>query len=184
MTKKLTALTIACLMLSLFLGVTYASSMEVDQTSVVTQVIDGDTFVLDTDETVRFADIDTPERDEEGYTEAKNYVKNLVEDETVYLDIDDISRTDGNDRIVCVVYFDYNSTHLMNLNEALLVGGYAENYDHSNNEFSPSSWDLYVSKAVIPEFPLALITALFFVLVTIIAVAKKSAKSTKQVLFS
>jgi len=50
----------------------------------------------------------------------------------------------------CVVYFDHNSTHLMNVSKALLVQGVAEICEHSNNEFNPYMWNLYVEKATTP----------------------------------
>ena len=39
---------------------------EVDKTSRVTNIVDGDTFDIATGERIRFADIDTPEPDQEG----------------------------------------------------------------------------------------------------------------------
>ena len=115
--------------------------------------MDGDTFDLTSGETIRLADIDTPEQGESGYTEAKNYMISLVEGETVYVDIDAISRTDSYGRLVCVVYVEYNSTHCINVNKALLENGYAVEWDHTNNEFNPSAWQMYVLTEVIPEFP-------------------------------
>ena len=96
-----------------------------------------------------------------GYAEAKEYLKSLINDKTVYLDIDDVYVWDARGsgyRLVCVTYVEYNSTHLMNVNEALIQARYVEikNYD---NEFNPYTWSLYVSKSedAIPTFPLATI---------------------------
>ena len=114
----------------------------------VKRVIDGDTFDIATGERIRLADVDAPEYYESSYSQAKDYLAGLIDGKTVYLDIDDIYTYDysgtGN-RLVCVAYVDYDSIYLMNVNQALLDGGYAvvSNY---YNEFSPYSWTLLVLK--------------------------------------
>ena len=144
-----------------------AYSGEFDLTAVVDWVVDGDTFNVTSGETIRLADIDTPEYGETGYSEAKNFLLNLIEGKTVYIDIDDVSRTDsGGERIVCVVYVEYNFTHYENVNKALLVESYAVLFDHSNNEFTPSTWVRYIQKTAIPEFPSILFLPL---LITVVA---------------
>ncbi len=142
-----------------------ASNGEFDKTAVVTWVVDGDTFDIASGETIRLADIDTPERGTLGYTEATQFMIDLVKGKTVYLDIDDITRTDSSgERLVCVVYVDYNATHYENVNKALLEGDYAIVWDHSNNEFDPTNWILYVPKDTIPE--LGYNTVLIFLALT------------------
>lgn len=165
MPKKLVMLTLTCLMLSLFSTIVSASTGEIDKIAVVSRVVDGDTFDLDSGERIRFADVNTPEKDTVGYQEAKDYVISLVEGKTVYLDIDDVYGTDtGGDRLVAVVYFDYNSSHYVNLNKALLEKDYAVIWEH-DNEFNPSNWSLYVPKTAIPEFPIIIV--LVFVIVPV-----------------
>jgi len=68
--------------------------IEIDKTAFVTVVIDGDTFDISTSERVRLADINAPETDMNGYFEAKNQLRILIENKQVYLDIDDKYRTD------------------------------------------------------------------------------------------
>jgi len=126
-------------------------SGEIDMTTVVSWVIDGDTFDVTSGDRIRLADVDTPEYYEEGYDEARDFLISLAQCKTVYLDIDDIHRTDIYGRLVCVVYVDYNSTHLMNVNKALLEEGFAVVTDY-DNEFSPDTWSLYCSIEMIPEF--------------------------------
>jgi endonuclease YncB( thermonuclease family) len=128
----------------------------------------GDTFDTSSGNRVRLADVDTPENGEIGYSEAKDFLTSLVYQKTVYLDIDDVHRTDPYDRLVCVVYVDYNSTHLKNVNKALLVEGYAQIWEH-DNEFNPSTWTLYVPKNPVPEFPTFIVLPLL-VIVTVIGV--------------
>ena len=52
---------------------------------VVTQVIDGDTVVIDSGEHIRFIGIDTPETGHCGYTEATANMRNLVSGKAVVL---------------------------------------------------------------------------------------------------
>jgi micrococcal nuclease len=138
-------------------------SGEIDETTVVSLVIDGDTFDVTSGDRIRLADIDAPEHYEEGYSESKNFLSELVHGKTVYLDIDDISRTDPYDRLVCVVYVDYNSTYVLNVNEALLEYEHAEIWNFTNNEFDPYEWSLYCPMEAIPEFPSFIILPLFMI---------------------
>ena len=118
--------------------------VEVDGTALVTNIIDGDTFDLYTEDKIRLADIDAPELDESGGQEAKDFLSDLIYMKPVYLDIDDYYQFDTTGtRIVCVVYTYYNTTHLLNVNKLLLNEGYAV-IDNLDNEFDPNSWSLYV----------------------------------------
>lgn len=131
-----------------------------DMTAVVSQVVDGDTFHTTSGDKIRLADIDAPEVGQPGANEATNALISFVGGKTVYLDIDYISRTDQYGRLVCVVYVDYNSTHVENVNKALLVEGVAVIWDHKNNEFDPYTWTLYNQKMEIPEFSNPAVTAI------------------------
>ena len=55
---------------------------------MVSEVLDGDTFVLESGQTVRMIGIDAPDRGQEGYEEGGEYLKDLVEGETVRLEYD------------------------------------------------------------------------------------------------
>ena len=151
--------------------VVYGSG-EFDTSTVVSSVTDGDTFETTSEGTIRLADIDATEYDEYGYQSAKDFLTSLIYGKTVYLDIDDIYRTGTYGRLVCVVYVQYNSTHYLNVNKALIVEGYAEisNYD---NEFNPYSWSLYISKEDIPEFPSWIILPLFLTATVLALVFRK-----------
>jgi len=144
-------------------------SGEIDMTTVVSWVIDGDTFDTTSGERIRLADVDAPEYGEIGYYEAKNLLISLIYDKEVHLDIDDIYRTDPYDRLVCMVYLPYNSTHLKNINKALLVEGVAVVKDYEN-EFNPNTWSLYCPIEAIPEFPSFLILPLFMLATLLVAI--------------
>ncbi len=121
-----------------------ATGWEVDATAFVSRVIDGDTLHAARLGIVRLADIDTPEVGEPGAREAANYLTSLVQARQVYLDIDDLRRTDRYGRIVAIAYVRHNATHLLNVNQALVEAGLARLDDH-RNEFDPRTWTRYVS---------------------------------------
>lgn len=117
-------------------------NLEIDDVDVVSKVIDGDIFDLSSGFRVRLADIDAPEYWKSGFQEAKDYLSSLIDGKEVYIDIDYIYQTDKYDRLVCVVHVEYNSTHLINVNLALVNSGYAVIWNHPN-EFNPITWILY-----------------------------------------
>lgn len=91
----------------------------------VKRVIDGDTFVIDTDERVRLIGIDTPETVHPTVEvqpfgpEASEFTKNAVEGKQVRLEFD-VGIYDGFKRLLAYVYVDNVS-----LNEQLLLEGLA-----------------------------------------------------------
>ncbi len=121
-----------------------ATGWEVDATAFVSRVVDGDTLHATRLGVVRLADIDTPEVGDPGAREATDYLTSLVLDRKVYLDVDDLERTDRYGRIVAIAYVRHNATHLLNVNQALLEAGLARLDDHPN-EFDPRTWTRYVS---------------------------------------
>ncbi len=74
-----------------------------DRLHLVTEVIDGDTIVVNGSNRVRFIDIDAPERDECYYSESKQALKSLIEGEYVRLE-KDISGVDGYGRLLRYVF--------------------------------------------------------------------------------
>jgi endonuclease YncB( thermonuclease family) len=181
MVKKTVLVMLTFLIIGLCVGSVRASGLNIDRVAVVITVFDGDTFVIDNNESIRFADVNTPEREQVGYQEAKDYVAGLVEGKTVYLDIDDKYTTDtSGNRLVAVIYVSYNSTHYLNLNKALLQNHYATIWDH-DNEFNPANWNLFESKTIttpnpsptIQEFPIFVILVLVLVPVTLLLLGLK-----------
>jgi replication factor A1 len=119
-------------------------AVEFDETTNCIKIIDGDTFVTPIG-TIQLADVDCPEHYESGYVQTKNALSSLIYNKQIYLDIDDVYRTDyrgTGSRLVCVVYVQTSSTQYLNVNKYLVENSFAivKNYD---NEFSPNAWDLY-----------------------------------------
>ncbi|MEM2211674.1 MAG: thermonuclease family protein [Nitrososphaerales archaeon] len=117
----------------------YSHPFEIDVTAKVYKVIDGDTFDAFPIGRVRLADINTPERWEAFYHEAKEALTKLILNKKVYLDIDDQYVMDSYNRLVAVVYIRHNKTHLLNVNYWLVHNGYAVIKDYEN-EFNPNTW--------------------------------------------
>lgn len=151
MRGKVFLLFILLLFLSISSSVS-ASSFEIDVSAYVYKVVDGDTFDAFPVGRVRLADVNTPERGRPGYLEAKKFLNLTVYKRWVYLDVDDVNVMDRYSRLVAVVYVRWNSTHLLNVNMALLAAGLAVVYD-SPNEFNPLTWSLYkyYPKGGLPE---------------------------------
>jgi len=122
------------------------NSMKFDEVTYASFIQDGDTFETSAGDWIRLADVDTPESWQSGYGQASDVLSQLIHNKKVYMDVDDISVTDPYGRYVCVVYVDFNSTHYLNVNHALLLYGVADIDDYYNNEFSPYEWTLFVSK--------------------------------------
>ncbi|SCG85129.1 Thermonuclease [Methanobacterium congolense] len=98
-------------------------------------VVDGDTLDVEGVGRIRFVGVNTPERGEPGYQEAKDYVKRMCLGKTVYLDIDDEKHHDKYGRVLAVVY-----AGNVNINQELLKRGYAEVMYIPPSEFNPYSW--------------------------------------------
>lgn len=60
----------------------------IHQVAVVDRIVDGDTFVLQSDDSVRLIGIDTPEKKDPGFTEATNRLEMLILDSQVVLEQD------------------------------------------------------------------------------------------------
>ena len=116
----------------------YDKTSEIELIGQVDHVYDGDTFRLSDGTVVRLADIDAPESYEQGYSDSTEALKAWILGKEVYLDIDDIHKTDRYGRIVCIVYVP-RYTSFVNINKALILSEHVEESDFSN-EFDPDDW--------------------------------------------
>ena len=85
------------------------------------KVVDGDTIWVEGIGKIRFVQVNTPERGEPGYHEAKDYVKEKCLGKTVYLDIDDKKHYDKYNRTLAIIY-----TENLDINRELLNENLAE----------------------------------------------------------
>jgi endonuclease YncB( thermonuclease family) len=185
MSKKVPALLVTIMIFLCLVSPTYSFSGEIDGTAVVTSVHDGDTFNIDRDfhgsHIIRLADINASELGQPLSYEARDYLARLVQGKSVYLDIDDVYIYDYSGtghRLVCVAYVDFNSTHYMNVNKALVVAGLAEVKEYYN-EFKANSWTLYVPKTdIVPEFASFLILPIFAAAMLAVVLMRRAMQRT------
>ncbi len=104
---------------------------------IVNYVVDGDTLDIN-DNRIRLSLVNTPERGQEGYMEAKKLVQNLCLNKKGEVDIDDGQRRgDRYGREVGIVYCDG-----ININKALVENNLAVIYSRycEISEFSNEEW--------------------------------------------
>lgn len=159
-------LTLAFTQLVLNIGYVEQIAVEIDAIASLIRVIDGDTIevlLLNVNAKfkdkvfvnqrvhVRLADINAPElyvdsvRNEPGWRSREALINLLKGVNTIYLDIDDTEVYDWYDRLIAVVYVDYNTTHFLNVNKWLVDNGYARVWDFRNST-DPKTWVLYIDK--------------------------------------
>lgn len=100
--------------------------------TVVTNVIDGDTIVISGGERVRLLGIDTPEKGEFFYKEAKVRMEQLVESKEVFLEKEGDNK-DKYDRLLRYIFL--NDT---NVNLLLVEEGYAICYFYGESKYQDS----------------------------------------------
>lgn len=104
---------------------------------IINHVVDGDTLDIN-DVRVRLALVDTPERGQDGYKEAKDFVENLCLNKKGKVDIDDGQRIgDRYGREIGVVYCDG-----ININQELVENNLAKIYIRycDVSEFAKEQW--------------------------------------------
>ncbi len=104
-------------------------------TGTCTKVIDGDTIDVEGVGRIRLVGVNTPERNESGYQNATDFVKEQCLGKEVTVDVDDQKHYDKYNRTLAVVYVNGS-----NLNQELLQKHYAEVMYIPPSEFDPYSW--------------------------------------------
>jgi len=106
---------------------------ELEGPYLVTNVIDGDTAdinINEKSERLRFSGINTPEKNECYYLEAKNELKKLILNKEIYIQ-QDITDRGNYGRLLRYIYLDD-----LLINEHLVEEGYAKVYDKYKNDTS------------------------------------------------
>ncbi len=98
-------------------------------------VVDGDTIDVEGVGRIRLVGINTPEINQPGYQESKEFVSSMCLGKNVGLDIDNEKHYDKYGRVLAVVY-----VGKVNLNQDLLKKGYAEIMYLPPSEFNPYLW--------------------------------------------
>ena len=98
----------------------YQDSNLSQQEAFVTQVIDGDTFQINTGEYVRLIGINAPERTEKYYDDSRLFLYSLINNKSIFLESD----LDNRDNYGRLLRYAYSSQGLM-INSELVKRGYA-----------------------------------------------------------
>lgn len=102
-----------------------------EQQFLVVNITDGDTFTIATGEIVRLICVDTPEKGEENYTKAKDFLSSLILGEEVRLEQDENGEDqDSYERLLRYVYVDVNNTFV---NKEIVQGGYGTLFPYGNS---------------------------------------------------
>lgn len=121
-------LVISIILYNLFYG-TEVSSTNSKEISFVTNIVDGDTIVVSGGDRVRLLGIDTPEKGEVYYNEAKNRLESLIENKEVLLEKEGDNK-DQYGRLLRYVFL--NET---NVNMILVKEGYAACYFYEESKY-------------------------------------------------
>jgi len=129
-----------------FLDELLINFLEQDKEVYVERIIDGDTIVVSAIGSVRMLGINTPERGEEYYEEAKIFLENLILNQTVRLEFGR-DKTDKYKRTLAYVFLGNK-----NINKQLVENGFANIYfpsgkDTHYNEFL-KSWEKCIEKKI------------------------------------
>jgi endonuclease YncB( thermonuclease family) len=100
--------------------------MPTEEYHEVIRIVDGDTIRIDNGESVRLICIDTPERGEDGYKEASDYLESLILNQQVKL-TKDVSDRGKYGRLVRYIYNMKGDF----INEIMVRQGYAEAYPYN-----------------------------------------------------
>lgn len=130
---------------SLFITSIRVYRVEYEIIAQPSHIRDGDTFEIPNYPAIRLADVSCPETNEYGGSEATQALTALILSKTVYIDVDDVYRTGPYGRLICLVYVDWNATHYLNVNTAMVLLNKAIITDY-DNEWNPYTWTPYITK--------------------------------------
>ena len=125
--------------LSFFIILNFEYSNLPDAGVYVSEVIDGDTIVMSSGETIRLLCVNTPERGQQGYDEARIFLRHLVLLEEVRLEKGDFDETDAYNRSLKFVYVNssfmqVNDTEEIFVNKEILRLGYGSLMEFNDGE--------------------------------------------------
>ena len=100
----------------------------------VRDVIDGDTFKMNTGESIRLLCVNTPEQDEEGYERATKFLESLVLYKEVRLEqAETLNKTDKYERTLAFVYVNNLGKDVL-VNELIIAAGFSDVYTYGYDE--------------------------------------------------
>ena len=105
---------------------------EVEGEVYVSEIIDGDTFKMNTGETVRLLCADAPEQDEGGYTEAAKFLESLILYKEVRLEkAETLNQTDKYGRTLAFVHVNNLGKDVF-INQLIITAGFSDVYEYGD----------------------------------------------------
>jgi len=104
------------------------------ENTVVTNVIDGDTIVVSGGQRVRLLNIDSRERGEDCYNEAKNRLEELIEMKNITMERD-VENKDQYDRLLRYIFINNTNVNIQLVREGLAIVYIYEPNVKYQNEF-------------------------------------------------
>ena len=133
--KTLTILSIIIFIALIILAIYVISLREYNEYSdegvYVSKVIDGDTFEMSDDTIIRLLCVDAPERGENGYSKAKDFLSNMILDKEVRLE-KDISDKDEYGRLLRYVYVNLSNIEIF-VNQQVVQEDYAKIFRYGDD---------------------------------------------------
>ena len=104
---------------------------EKEKDNIVTRIIDGDTFQLSNNGTVRLICVDAPEKGKTGADESASFLSEMILDKPVRLEKDK-TEEDEYGRLLRYVYVNISGVELF-VNQQLVQEGYAKLFRYGND---------------------------------------------------
>lgn len=127
----------------LFLTAIAVSAHPQEAKGIVTKIIDGNTFEVNSLGCVRLADVMSAPANSMAGLKAREFTRDTIGNTQVFLDIDNQTGQDKDGCWMCVVYRAYpNGTPNLNanFNQMYVNAGYGRISDNPDTEFNPANW--------------------------------------------
>jgi micrococcal nuclease len=123
-------ISIILVLISLFFDIPQSDAPKISSNEVhVISVIDGDTVLVTSggqDEKIRLIGINTPEKGECGFNEAKDYLSSLILSQNIVIEMDSTQgEYDKYDRLLAFIFFQDQ-----NINQLMIEHGHAKEYTY------------------------------------------------------
>ena len=131
----ISAVTLLIILIGFALYLVYTIEVEKGEgEEFVREVIDGDTFKMNTGDSIRLLCVNTPEQDEEGYERAMDFLESLVLYKEVRLEqAETLNKTDKYERTLAFVYVNNLGKEVF-VNKLIIDAGFSDVYTYGDDE--------------------------------------------------
>ena len=120
------------IVIGLYLIINYEEKK--NSNDLVVEITDGDTFVIENKTIIRLLCVNTPEKGEEGYSEAKEFLQSLIfYKEVKLIEPKTLNKTDKYGRELRFVYVEINKKEVF-VNKEILEFGFGKYYPYEDKK--------------------------------------------------